>query len=337
MVYSRAVRGAVIAVVFLLYWLRLLSAWHLLAVGVIDSVIQVLGGAAGSAVIPNLVARKRVHWANAWMQGASQVAPMIAGGVGGVIISLVGIAGIAGITSTLFVASGLSLALLADWRFGGGHGQGRRFTPRTFLSEFRQGMRFVLLSPAVRGVMLIALLANFFVAGPVFVLMPIYASDVLGGGAPTYGFLRSAMVAGTLVGLVVAGYVGERVRIGTIVGGAVLLIGAQFVLLALTAHVWSSCIFLGLVGLALSLVNVPVFSALQLGVPDATRARAMTAFMALSGASTPASFAVTGSIAELLGSTDSYLASGLALAMLSLVVWVRRDLLSRLSGGAGCA
>ncbi len=323
-VWSRLTRASVIAVVFLLYWMKVLSPWHLLAVGVIDSFIQVVGGAAGSAVVPNLVGEGRVHRANAWLQGGSQVAPMIAGAVGGLIISLIGIAGIAGITSTLFLASGLLLTLLADRSFGGGHAIGRRLTPTVFISDFAHGLRWIIHSPAVQLLMLIALLANLLVAGPIYVLMPIYAADVLGAGAATYGFLRSAMVAGTLLGLLVVARIGGHVRVGVLVGCSVAFVGLQFALLALTASIWLSCLFWGAVGMALSLINIPAYSALQLAVPDETRGRVMTTFMALAGASTPASLAAIGPVAEKLGTTNTYLVAGAGLLLLGGVAWTQR-------------
>jgi len=323
-IWSRATRGLVIAVVFVLYWLEALSPWHLLAVGVADSFIQVLGGAAGSAVVPNLVGEGRVHKANAWLQGGSQVAPMVAGAVGGLVIAAVGIAGIAGITSALFLVSGFLLTVLSDRSFGGGHTTGEHLTPRVFASEFSDGIRWIIRSPALQMLMLTALLANLVVAGPIFVLMPIYAADVLGAGAATYGFLRGSMVAGTLVGLLAAGYLGGRVRVGVLLVCSVASIGLQFVVLAFTASFWLSCILWAVVGLALSLINIPAISAVQLAVPDETRGRVMTAFMALAGGSTPASLAAIGPIAENLGVARTYLVAGSALLLLGGVTWSQR-------------
>ncbi|MDD5219809.1 MAG: MFS transporter, partial [Candidatus Bipolaricaulis sp.] len=77
-VYSRMARAAVVSCVLLLYWMKVLGPWHLMAVGACDSFIQVLGGAAGTAVVPNLVGRENVIRANAWAEGANELAPILA-------------------------------------------------------------------------------------------------------------------------------------------------------------------------------------------------------------------------------------------------------------------
>lgn len=100
-VLANLARGVVIAAVLLFFRLGLLTPWHLMVVGMVDSFIQVLGGAAGTAVVPNLVDQDRMIQANAWFRGLSELAPIAAQASAGIIIATVGIAGAAGITSTV--------------------------------------------------------------------------------------------------------------------------------------------------------------------------------------------------------------------------------------------
>lgn len=337
MIFSRLTRGGVITVVFFLYWARILNPWHLLAVGVVDSFIQTVGGAAATAVVPNLVSQDRVLKANAWLQGGSQVAPIVAGAAGGLIIAIVGIAGVAGITSILFMASGLMLALLAEASFGGGHSDGSRLTPRVFFSEFTEGFRHIARTPSVWTMMLVAVVANLFLSGLIFVLMPFYVTEVLVGGAPLYGYLKGALIVGSLIGLVISGRIGDRLRVGTVVGIAISFIGAQFVILAITSNLWLSFFLWALVGASLPIINIPLFSTLQLSVPDGTRARVMTTFMALSGASTPASFVIIGVIADRMGTATTFLIGGMALLLLGMVTWLQRRKLDLQRSDPACA
>lgn len=323
-VYSRIARAAVVSCVLLLYWMKVLSPWHLMAVGACDSFIQVLGGAAGTAVVPNLVGRENVMRANAWAEGMNELAPILAGGLGGLVITAIGIAGAAGITSTLFLVSGLVLTLIAPARFGGGYAAERPLTARTFLEDLWTGVANLLRNRAARAIILVAVLANLAVSGPIFVLMPFYASDVLQAGASGYGYLRAALVAGMLIGIVIVGRLGNRLKLGTTVWTVVAVIGAMFVALAGTRSLWLACSLWAVIGVSLPVLNIPLFSALQLSVPDETRARTMTAFMAIAGSTTPLSYAIIGPIADALGNTGAYLASGAVLLVLGCATWTQR-------------
>lgn len=323
-VYSRIARAAVVSCTLVLYWVGVLSPWHLMAIGVCDSFVQVVGGAAGTGVIPNLVGRDKVVRANAWAEGLNELAPILAGGLGGLVIAAIGIAGAAGITSTLFLVSGLVLTLIAPARFGGGHAAGRPLTARTFLRELWEGVATLLRNRAARTLIVIAVLANLVVSGPIFVLMPFYAAEVLQVDASGYGYLRAALVAGMLVGVLIVGRLGSRLKIGKTVCTVLVLIGAMFAILEGARSLWLASCLWAIIGATLPVLNIPLFSALQLSVPDATRARTMTAFMALAGSTTPVSYAVIGPVAEGLGYTGAYLAGGAALVVLGAAAWTQR-------------
>jgi len=295
-----------------------------MAIGVCDSFVQVIGGAAGTGVIPNLVTRDKVVRANAWAEGLNELAPILAGGLGGLVITAIGIAGAAGITSALFLASGLVLVVIAPARFGGRHAAGTRLTAHAFLQELWDGVVGLLRNRAARVLIAIAVLGNLVVSGPIFVLMPFYASEVLKADAAGYGYLRAALVAGMLIGVLVVGRLGSRLKIGMTVCAVLTVIGVAFAALSMTTGLWLACTLWAIVGATLPVLNIPLFSALQLSVPDATRARTMTAFMALAGSTTPISYAIIGPVAEGLGYTGAYLASGAALVVLGAAAWTQR-------------
>jgi hypothetical protein len=57
----------------------------------------------------------------------------------------------------------------------------------------------------------------------VAVVAPIYARDVLGGGATTYGMLLSALTAGELFGLLVMGAISWRLPLGRSIAEAIVV------------------------------------------------------------------------------------------------------------------
>lgn len=127
-----------------------------------------------------------------------------------------------------------------------------------------------------------------------------------------------------LVGVLIVGRLGSRLKIGKTVCTVLVLIGAMFAILEGARSLWLASCLWAIIGATLPVLNIPLFSALQLSVPDATRARTMTAFMALAGSTTPISYAVIGPVAEGLGYTGAYVAGGAALVALGAAAWTQR-------------
>ncbi|HYN68650.1 MAG TPA: MFS transporter [Candidatus Eisenbacteria bacterium] len=83
-------------------------------------------------------------------------------------------------------------------------------------------LRFVLGAPAILAITVMYMTLNIS-GGIMAVLAPIYARDVLGGGATTYGLLLSALTAGELFGLLVIGAISWRWPLGRSIAGAIVI------------------------------------------------------------------------------------------------------------------
>ena len=108
-----------------------------------------------------------------------------------------------------------------------------RATSRDLVRELKEGWSYVTESRAIRSVLLFLTLVSI-VGMPYTVLMPIFASSVLGGGPHTLGFLMAAAGLGALSGAVALAMRRSVLGLGRVI-------------------VWSSGLFgMGLIGLGLS-------------------------------------------------------------------------------------
>ena len=104
---------------------------------------------------------------------------------------------------------------------------------RDLIQELKEGWRYVTESRAIRSVLLFLALVSI-VGMPYTVLMPIFASSVLGGGPHTLGFLMAAAGVGALAGAIALAMRSSVLGLGRVI-------------------VWSAGLFgLGLAGLGLS-------------------------------------------------------------------------------------
>ena len=147
------------------------------------------------------------------------------------------------------------------------------------IREFTAGFVTLAREPGLR-VLVGLLAAQTLVAGALNVLIVVSALRLLDLGEEGVGFLNSAVGIGGLVGaLVSAALIGRRLTANFFVG--VLLWGLPIALIGLFPEPAPAFIFLAVVGLGNTLVDVSAFTLLQRAVPDEVLARVFGAVQAL--------------------------------------------------------
>jgi CRP-like cAMP-binding protein/predicted MFS family arabinose efflux permease len=147
------------------------------------------------------------------------------------------------------------------------------------IREFTAGFVTLAREPGLR-VLVGLLAAQTLVAGALNVLIVVSALRLLDLGDQGVGFLNSAVGIGGLVGAVVsAALIGRRLTSNFLVG--ILLWGLPIALIGVFPEPVPALIFLALVGLGNTLVDVSAFTLLQRAVPDEVLARVFGAVQAL--------------------------------------------------------
>jgi MFS family permease len=147
------------------------------------------------------------------------------------------------------------------------------------IREFTAGFVTLAREPGLR-VLVGLLVAQTLVAGALNVLIVVSALRLLDLGEEGVGFLNSAVGIGGLVGaLVSAALIGRRLTSNFLVG--IMLWGLPIALIGVFPEPAPAFIFLAVVGLGNTLVDVSAFTLLQRAVPDQVLARVFGAVQAL--------------------------------------------------------
>jgi MFS family permease len=147
------------------------------------------------------------------------------------------------------------------------------------IREFTAGFVTLAREPGLR-VLVGLLVAQTLVAGALNVLIVVSALRLLDLGEEGVGFLNSAVGIGGLVGaLVSAALIGRRLTSNFLVG--ILLWGLPIALIGVFPEPAPALLFLAIVGLGNTLVDVSAFTLLQRAVPDEVLARVFGAVQAL--------------------------------------------------------
>ncbi len=310
-------QAAMMALAFLLAllcWTGAVRLWHVLALAFLLGAAQALDTPARQAFVVELVGREDLSNAIALNAGMFQAARVLGPAAAGVLVATSGVAGAFFINGTSFLAVLFALFLMdaALIRRTGGD----RDSTRDLLGGVRYIREHRLSSAVVLLISLSALLAM-----PYYVVIPIFAKEVLGRGAQGYGVLMSSAGVGAVAGSLfsASSYVRER-KGGTVTAGS-LAFPFFLVAFAFARGYITACLLLVAVGFAFVLQNAPANSLLQELVPDHLRGRVMAIYVSLFLGLMRVGSLLIGSLASLTSATAAL--AGLSVASLVAAAWIR--------------
>jgi MFS family permease len=174
-----------------------------------------------------------------------------------------------------------------------------------------EGFRFVAHTPVVRALLLMVGLASL-TAMPCTVLMPIFAGEVLHGGAQSLGVLMGASGVGALIGaLGLASRTGLR-GLGGWIAGTSAGLGVSLMLFAVSRSLPLSCALRVPAGLCMMVQLAGCNTLVQAMVPDALRGRVMSVYAMMFVGMAPIGALLSGALAQRIGAPATVLASGVA-------------------------
>ncbi len=276
-IVSDAIGAATIAAVPLLHLTLGLPFWALLTLVVATGLLDTPGQAARHALLPELAdeADLPLERATGWVDAAERAARLIGAPIAGALVSLLGAPLVLVVDAVTFVAAAVLIAAAVPRtrRVAGDGAAAALGGVRGYVRELRVGLAFVRGDRLLLAVIAVVALTNAFDAAHSSVVLPVYATQRLGGGIDL-GLLVGAFGGGAVAGAFAFGAVGSRWSRRWVFTVAFLLAGApRFVLLALDPGLAVLLAGAALSGLAAGAIN-PILGAVQLErVPAGTRAR----------------------------------------------------------------
>ena len=312
-----------------LLWQPDLAPRHIvliIAVAAFNGILSALFAPAFQALVPDLVPNDRLAAANSINQMSTQASTLLGQALGGVLYAAWGPA-----VLLLFDAISFAYAGTAAWLLPAGRPVSRASTSlrmafERYAADTRAGMAYVWRRTGMTAALCIFAAVNCLFM-PAFVLLPLYARDVLGAGPEWYGFLLSGSGVGALVGSVAAGVVLRRVRaraalLRVCLGG----VAAGVLLLGASASAWLALAAFVAIGALSSIINVTVITAFQSAVPSEVRGRVLALVIALSTAAVPIGMALGGVLGDRWRSSLHLVfgGSGVAIAIVAGLSWAVR-------------
>lgn len=303
------------------------TLWQLCAIAV---PLGAFGGAflpASQAILPETLSTDELQAGNGLMQASRQGANLLGAAAAGVIVAALTSAVALAIDAGTFLVSALSLALMRATP-GTGKQAARREKGVTGAQEQTEQVslwHFLRTSRLIRGTLLIFMVIGLVSGGLIEVALPALVHGPMHGNASGFGIILVGWGAGAFAGALVAGVLGKRKHKGLIMLFAGLLMAAMIALLP-TWGVAFAVVCMLLAGVAGSVVNVVLFTAIQLAIPRHLMGRVMGLLLFGSFGVYPLSVALAGALSTHLGPAIFFPFSGFVLALAMLFGMTQRAL-----------
>ena len=303
MLAADAVRCACQAVTAALLLTGSAQLWHL----VLLQAVVGAGGAffipAAAGLLPATVPAERLQQANALVGLSRNITALVAIGTSATLVATVGAGWALAVDAVTFAASGVSLALLTVPHLAPG---GR---PPNILRQLVAGWRHVASRTWLWATIVHVSLVNTLAIAPFLVLGPLVAHESP-GGAPAWAAIGTGYAAGAIGGGLVSLRAEPRRPLwwGVLV---VLALCPLMALLAIPGPVWALVLAAVAAGAQASFSAAMTAVTTQTHVPADALARVSSYSQLGALVLVPASFAVTGTVADQIGvSTTLWLCAG---------------------------
>ena len=187
--------------------------------------------------------------------------------------------------------------------------------------ELKEGVRYAAGFAPLRALLLLVGLVSL-VGVPFTVLMPVFATDVLHGGAHTLGLLVSSLGMGALGGALFLAARRTVRGLGRIILAAVTVFGVSLVAFGLSRSEWLSMLLLVIAGLGMMVHMASSNTILQTIVDEDKRGRVMSFYAMAFMGTVPLGSLLSGALAARIGAPATVVLGG-ALCLLGAAAFAR--------------
>ena len=290
------------------------QVWQIMVLASLLGVVNAFDIPARQAFLIDMVGREDLMNAIALNSSMFNGARVIGPAVAGILVASIGEGWcfFANAVSYLAVIAGLLLMRIVH--------PAKLATQGSPLENILEGFAFARNTGPIRAILLLLGVVSF-VGMPYTVLMPVFADQILHGGARGLGILMGATGIGALLGAVsLAARVGIK-GLGKVIAMCAGGFGLSLALFSFSRIFWLSTLLLVPVGFFMMVQMASSNTLIQSMVPDRLRGRVMSVYSMMFMGMAPFGALSAGSVAHHLGAPWTVALGGLACTMTAVLFW----------------
>jgi MFS family permease len=307
---TASIRSLLVAAVAVLLFVKKLHLWELYFLALGFGAADAFSYPASSAYLPSIVEPEQLPAANSVSQSTLQITTLAAPGPAGLFIRAFGSAWAFLLDAISFLAVIAALIRLPDPPI-----PSTKPTHKNMMQSIAEGLRYVNADLPLRSLMLVIAVLNFALIGPIAIGLAVIAKRDF-GTASAFGFLMSSFAAGSLAGMLCAGFM-RHCRRGRTLLLASTIIGFCVAPLGLLDRMTALVPDLFLMSASAAFLNIQLIAWLQQRVERTLMGRVMSVLMFASVGLMPLSLAVAG-VALKASVTATFFSSGAMVLLVTL-------------------
>ncbi|MBI4529552.1 MAG: MFS transporter [Deltaproteobacteria bacterium] len=274
---AQLVDGLLYSAIALLIFTGRIQPWHVYVSAVLMAMVQVFQQPARAAMVADAVPPRNLTNAIGLNAVIFNVARSTGPALAGMLIAVFGTGGSYSAQAIFyFLATIWTLRLRSAKRIAT-DGHGHLAHAESFGQSIIEGWKFSWNNEVVRVSLLVVMLASLLIV-PFTTLLPVFARDILGVGAPGQGLLLTAMGIGALGSAILIACVGDALPRGMLMLGGVMVYGFVVVIFAGSPWFQLSMALMVIVGLCHVHSHALVQTVIQAYSPAEFRGRTMAIF-----------------------------------------------------------
>jgi MFS family permease len=286
--------------------------WTLLILSMFSGLLKGLDVPVRHAFVTDMVSRELMSNAIALNAGFLHGARLLGPAFGGIIIAKFGAKYCFLYDSLSYIAA--IIAILA-----------MRITPQTIepqtsnpLQKLKEGFEYAYQYLPIRSILLLLATASLVTTGYI-TLLPIFAVEILKGGADTLGFLSASGATGSILACIYLSFRHHVTGLDKLIAFGPFMMGIGLILFSQSHVFWISQLILVLVGWSSTLQIAASNTVLQLIVENSKRGRVMGFYAMCFMGMAPFGNLLAGTLANYLGTPNTLILGGLLCIISSLV------------------
>jgi MFS family permease len=281
-----------------------IQVWHVFVLAALLGVVNAFDIPGRQSFLVDMVGKEDLMNAIALNSSMFNGARVIGPAVAGILVAKIG-------EGWCFFANAVSyIAVIIGLLMMRVHSPARAFKASPF-EHMMEGFRFVNQTAPIRALLLLLGVVSL-VGMPYVVLMPIFADQILHGGARGLGILMGATGVGALLGALTLAFREGVKGLGRWVAWCCAGFGASLVIFGISRSFWVSVVLLLPVGYFMMLQMAASNTLIQVMVPDALRGRVMAVYSMMFMGMAPFGALWAGWVAERIGAPLTVVIGGVA-------------------------
>ena len=290
--------------------------WHVYVTAFLAGTVQAFQNPARQTLVSDIAGPRHLINALALNSMALNSSRAVGPAFAGLLIATIGVHGSYYVQAVMFL---LATMWTIQMRIPERSPESARVARESLFQSIKAGFTYVRANSNIRTQLILAL-GPLTLGMPFINMMPIFARDVLHGGAQLQGFLLSAFGIGSLLGALVVASIPRRHAhaLPAVIGAAVFSITVFF--FGLSHWVWLSLACASISGIFMTTYQTQDQALLQLSAPRHIRGRVMS-FYLTNRATVPIGTLLAGALAHYFGGPAAVCIMSLsALGLVSLVI-----------------